>query len=76
MKNRHHLAAAAEALVKRGHGAKGEFSCKSVNMIKIKTTNHQQEQNLTEFGAKKEETRVEEPDWTDLSRSSKKPGDS
>lgn len=71
MKNRHHLKAAAEALVKSGHGAKGKFFSKSVN---IKATNPQQEQNLMDSGVRKEETRVEEPDWTDLSRSSK-PGE-
>ena len=40
----------------------------------MKATNPQQEQNLMDSGVKKVETRVEEPDWTDLSRSSK-PGD-
>ena len=67
MKNRHHLAAAAEALVKSGNGANGKFFYKSVNM---KATNHQQEQNLMDSGVRKVETRVEELDWTDLSRNS------
>ena len=42
--------------------------------VNIKPISHQQEQNLMDSGEKKVETRVEEPDWTDLSHSSK-PGE-
>ena len=68
VKNRHHLAAAAEALVKSGHGANGK---REVQILRIYAKNLQQGQRLKDCGATKVKTRVEEPAWIDLSRSSK-----
>ena len=66
VKNRHHLAAAAEALVKSGANGKRE-----VQILRIYAKNLQQGQRLKDCGATKVKTRVEEPAWIDLSRSSK-----